>query len=154
MFYLIVVTLHVLAAGIWLSGIIAESVLSKNISKSENQEAAYSAYLKLVNLYGIIGSMGILLTGVWLVLDNMAYQFFQLSANHWLTTKQVLMVFILILLFSRLIPSAKKLRISVSSGSNAELIAENFSKVKKTIQIINVLVIINLILAITHRLYF
>jgi len=75
-----------------------------------------------------------------------------MSANHWLATKQILFVIILLNTFFRIIPTAKKLRVSLEEN-NSEKIEKQFTIIKKVNLLINILVILNLIFAITHRVY-
>ena len=65
----------------------------------------------MLNLFGMIGAIGILITGITMVVQNPAYGFFSMSSNHWLATKQILMVVLLIILGGFIIPTAKKLEL-------------------------------------------
>ena len=83
---------------------------------------------------------------------NPGYGFFDMSGAHWLATKQILFVIILLNTFMRIIPAAKKLRGFLNNGDN-EKIEQQFDNVVKINLLINVLVILNFIFAITHRFY-
>lgn len=158
-FYPAIFTLHIVFGGIWLVNLILDFPLRKMIIKasgSANQKTYISIYLYVINLLGMIGATGILVTGISLVLLNPGYNFFQMSANHWLASKQILMVLLLIVLGVFLIPTAKKIRLelqSVSSDSGT-LSTETNSSLKKLFKlntIINFIVLINFLFAITHN---
>lgn len=160
-YYPILLTLHIIFAGIWLVNFLSDFVFRKNIASAKGsiaEKELISLYMKFVNLLGIIGSMGILITGIILVLMNPGYSFFQFSANHWLTSKQVLMVVILILIFTRVIPVAKKLRAALhldikEAGPLEEQTYINLNKLYSVNFITNLLVLINFLFAVTHYLY-
>lgn len=145
------VTFHIIFAGIWLAFFIVELTLRKQIIKEKTKDKM-SIYLNYSNTFGIIGSVGILITGIAIVLMNGHYGFFDMSANHWLATKQIILVIILILTGVMVIPNAKKVRMKLEDNQLDESIAE-LNKVFLSNQIINYLVLINLIFAVTHRLY-
>jgi len=158
-FYPTLLTLHIIFAGGWIISFISDIYLKSNITKNKGlscEKNLISLYLKLSNLTGIIGATGILITGIILVLINPAYTFFQMTSNHWLTTKQILMVILLLIIFLYVIPSAKKLRTAIGENlnSNNPVSEEGYNYLKKIFKlngIINLIVIINFLLAITHR---
>jgi hypothetical protein len=87
---------------------------------------------------------------------NPGFGFFQMTANHWLTTKQILMVVLLIVIFAFVIPNAKKLRTSINNEINKQIplgddAYRNLRKAYRLNFIINVIVLINFLFAITHR---
>jgi hypothetical protein len=159
MYYLSIVTLHIIFAGIWLLNFAAEPVLRKQIiiNKNKSGERKFiNLYLLFVNLFGMTGSMGILLTGIALVVTSGFFGFFQFGANHWLATKQVLLVVIFTIIGAVIIPSAKKVRASIGKDLDSTIqIGEDGYKALDKIylfgRIINMLVLINFILALTHR---
>ena len=149
------VALHIIFAGMWLIFFAADIIIKNKITKAVNHEVKnelISLYLQLTNLFGIVGAIGIAVTGIILVMQNPGYGFFDMSHAHWLATKQIILVIILILTFAKLIPDSKKLRVSLT-GSNSELISVNLKKVFNTNMIINSLVLLNFLFAITHRFY-
>ena len=107
----------------------------------------------------MVGAIGILITGIVLIsLYNPFYSFFQMNGNHWLTAKQALMVVLLIILGVFLIPTAKKVRTSL--GEDLEIPGdlgvkgyENLHKLFKLNMVINIIVLINFLFAITHRFF-
>lgn len=154
----ILVVLHVLSVIIWLGFVPADLILRSQITRSRGKEsegALISTYLKLANLTGIIGMTGVLLTGILLVSSLSYYSFFDFSSNHWLATKQVIMVILLLIVFLMLIPGAKKLRLALNSAHNGfpENETNKLNKVYNTVTLINILVLINFLLGITHRFF-
>jgi hypothetical protein len=145
------ITLHIIFSGIWLAFLIAEPILRKKINSGISVKDNTSTYLVLTNLFGIIGTVGILVTGILLVL-NSGYGFFDMSSNHWLATKQIILVVILIMTGAMVIPTAKKIRIEIENNVE-ELTQGNLKKLFKANLIINLLVVLNLLFAITHRFY-
>ena len=152
-YYPTLVTLHIIFAGMWLIFFAADILIKNQIrlaKEIELKSKLISLYLVFTNLFGIVGSIGIALTGIILVLLNPGYGFFDMSHAHWLATKQILFVIILLNTFLRIIPSAKKLRTAIES-KNENDIDQQFASVAKINLLINVLVILNFIFAITHR---
>lgn len=161
MILLLLKTLHIIFAGIWLVNFLSDFIFRKNIDAvkgSESEKKLISLYMKYVNLLGIIGSVGILTTGIIMVLLNPGYNFFQFTANHWLTTKQIIMVVILIIIFARVIPTAKKLRglLKLEISEPEPLNEDAYSNLKKLYSVnfqTNLLVLLNILLAITRYFY-
>lgn len=158
-FYPTLITLHITFAGIWLinflTGMVFKSTIRNNKQKS-GEKKFILLYLRFINLFGIIGSMGILITGIILTAINPGYGFFQFTANHWLVSKQIIMVAILVAIFAFIIPSAKKLKSNLGSdleGGNQISVEgyDNLNKLYKLDMTINLLVLINFLFAITHR---
>lgn len=153
--YQTIVALHIIFAGMWLIFFAADLIIKNKIEKCntpETKQELISLYLQLSNLFGIVGSLGIAITGIIMVLQNPVYGFFDMSHAHWLATKQIIFVIILILTFVKIIPDSKKLRISLGS-ENSEEINKNLKKVFNSNNIVNILVLLNFLFAITHRLY-
>lgn len=153
--YQIIVALHIIFAGAWLIFFAADIIIKKKIYSTASNEIKnqfISLYLQLTNLFGIVGSVGIAITGITMVILNPGYGFFDMTHAHWLAAKQIVFVIILFLTFAKIIPSAKKLREAISA-SNQNNIDTNLEAVIKFNKFINILVIINFIFAITHRFY-
>jgi len=144
------ITLHIIFSGIWLAFFAVEFILRSKINKGISVNENVSNYLIFTNVFGIAGSIGILITGILLVL-NSGYGFFDMSNNHWLATKQIILVVILVLTAVMVIPTAKKIRTELANTKGIS--NNNIRKIFKANLIINVLVILNLLLAITHRFY-
>ncbi|MBK7867800.1 MAG: hypothetical protein IPJ75_12965 [Ignavibacteriales bacterium] len=110
-------------------------------------------WISSLNLIGIIGSLGVLLTGLYLTIV-MDYGFFKFASggNHWLYTKQFIMVIILILVGAVMIPTAKKIKSELIPGlkSDQPLSDEAYKllgKLKTVDLSINVLIILNTLMA-------
>ena len=154
-YYSTYVTLHIVFAGMWLIFFAAEIILKnqiENATKIDIKNKLMSIYLQFTNLFGIVGSVGIAVTGIIMVLLNPSWGFFDMSHAHWLATKQILFVIILLNTFLRIIPASKKLRGLMSQDDNDATYTQYRSVVKSNL-IINVLVILNFVFAITYRFY-
>jgi len=145
------ITLHILFAGIWLSFFVTELILRGRINKEVSVKENVSSYLMFTNIFGISGSIGILLTGIMLVI-NSGYGFFDMSSNHWLAAKQIILALILIITFSMVIPTAGEIRRELEKDEES-MPMKNIKKLFKANIIINVLVLINFLFAITYRFY-
>ncbi|MHB8904932.1 MAG: hypothetical protein ACYC6D_02275 [Melioribacteraceae bacterium] len=159
--YMLISKLHAVFAGIWLINLLTDFLLRGYVITNKNkigEKKFIHLYLTFANLFGMIGATGILITGIILVMNNPAYGFFSMSSNHWLATKQILMVLLLIILGGFVIPTAKKVRAAIGKDlENQSVISEdgykNLQKLFKLNMAINVIVLINFLLAITHRLF-
>lgn len=155
MIYHSILTFHIIFAGIWLSNFIVTILFRKHVihnGMNSNSQNLVPLFLVLTNLLGIAGATGILVTGIWMVFSNDFYNFFQFTANHWLTTKQVIMAVLLLLIFFLLMPTAKLVRKTFSSNKPDDLI-DLLQKLFKYSSIINWLVLVNFLLAVSHRFY-
>lgn len=154
-YYQTYIALHIIFAGIWIIFFAADIILKNQIRNAESPDLKnklISLYLQFTNLFGIVGSVGIAVTGIIMVILNPGYGFFDMSHAHWLATKQILFVIILLNTFLRIIPNAKKLRSAIQQNDSENIDAQ-FNSVVKINLLINVLVILNLVFAITHRFY-
>jgi len=158
--YPIVIVIHILSAVTWLTFLPTDYILRKNFRETKSvpvQKKLISIWLKTANLLGIAGMTGIFVTGILLVFfSTNNYSFFQFSMNHWLATKQVFMVVLIVITFVFLIPNAKILMSKIENDLQGETalnknINQNIDKVGKILSVMNVLVLINFLLAITHR---
>lgn len=149
--YNIVVTLHIILAGIWLTNVLLNLSIKLNGSDQLQRKTIISLFLKLTNLIGMIGAVGILITGIYMTVANPAYSFFQFSANHWLVSKQVVMIVILVMIFAMLIPNAKAIRSQLMGGGESLDIVV-LAKLNKITWTINILVIINILFALSRRM--
>ncbi len=160
-YYPTILTMHIIFAGIWLINLFSDSKLRSFVFKNKNkigEKKFIILYLTFVNLFGIIGAAGILVTGISMVVLNSGYGFFQMTANHWLAAKQILMIVLLLIIAAFVIPTAKKIRKQIGEDleSPAGISEEAYINLKKLYSlntIINVIVLINFLFAITHRLF-
>ena len=154
-YYPTILTFHIVFAGLWLIYFIAEIILKshiKNAANIESKNQAISLYLKFSNLFGIVGAIGIAITGVLLVWQNNGFGYFDMTNNHWLATKQILFVIILITTFVAVIPTSQEIKARMS-GTEDNGVDKQLSKFYKANMIINIIVLVNFIFAITHRFY-
>jgi len=151
--YNILLTVHIISAGMWLTNFIFSGLMNNQLKGKNLKEnsSLVKFYLQYSNILGMIGSLIILFTGVFLVVSSSLFGFFTMKANHWLTTKQIIMVVILLLTFISLIPRAKKLKavLSGNSASDGQTELKAFNKINF---ILNVLVLINFLFALSHRI--
>ncbi|MGB9665477.1 MAG: hypothetical protein ACPL25_11260 [Ignavibacteria bacterium] len=151
--YPIILLLHILSAVIWLGFFPVEISLIKSIKKENSKDIKNSLMTKLLsltNLTGMIGSIGILFTGIILVLISPLFHFFEMKANHWLTTKQFIILIILLITFVFIIPISKKIK----SSMNENYVESSFKKFVRWSYTEKILVLINFLLAFLHRFYF
>jgi len=159
MIYLLIIKLHIVFAGMWLINLAAYPILRSSIVNNKNKSGEKKfirLYLTLANLFGMIGSIGILLTGIFMVTYNPLYGFFQFTVNHWLAAKQILMVILLVIIAVIIIPTSKKVRIAMGTDFEkneplGEDVYNNLNKLFKWNVVINLIVLINFLLAITHN---
>lgn len=159
--YLFVFKFHLIFAGIWLINFLTDFILRGYIIKNRNKNGEKKfvhLYLTFANLLGMIGAAGILITGITLVSLNSSFGYFQTAANHWLTAKQVLMTLLLIILAVFIIPTAKKVRTAIGKDleSPSAISDEGYKYLHELFKLnttINVIVLINFLLAITHRFF-
>lgn len=158
--YSVILIVHILSSVVWLGAFPVEVVLRKFIlsNKSKTGERKLiSLWLKIVNLAGMIGTTGIVITGIFMSI-YLGYGFFRFDAagNHWLYAKQVLMAILLMLTGFSIIPSAVKIRKQLGEDmENTQSLADelyyNVKKLGRAVLVSNILVLINFLLAITHR---
>jgi len=159
--YIFLRAIHIISVIVWL-GVIPTDLLLRKIIRdkkgTESEKTLLSFWLKLTNLRGMVGLTGILITGITLSI-TVGYGFFQFAsgANHWLYTKQFIIVIVIILIGVFVIPTAKKIRLEIekSIAENSTLTEEtykNISKLGKILTTINILIVLNLLLALIRNL--
>ena len=159
--YIFLRAIHIISVIVWL-GVIPTDLLLRKIIRdkkgTESEKTLLSFWLKLTNLGGMVGLTGILITGITLSI-TVGYGFFQFAsgANHWLYTKQFIIVIVIILIGVFVIPTAKKIRLEIekSIAENSTLTEEtykNISKLGKILTTINILIVLNLLLALIRNL--
>ncbi len=159
-FYTVLVAFHVISASIWLSLFPVDIVLRGFLNRARGtsgEQKLVSFYLKFANISGIIGMTGILITGIIMVVNMPYYGFFDFSQNHWLASKQVIMVILIAVVFFVMIPKAKQLRTSIGNelDSNFPLTDDAFAKLKSLetiVTVTNVLVLLNFLFAFSRRI--
>lgn len=159
--YVFLRAIHIISVIVWLGVIPADFLLRKVIRDkkgTESEKTLLSFWLKLTNLGGIVGLTGILVTGIFMSI-TLNYGFFQFASgtNHWLYTKQFVTVIVIILTAAFIIPSGKKVRLEIekSVAKNSALTEEtykNITKLGKILTTVNILIFINLLLALIRNL--
>ncbi len=151
-YYPTLLTFHIIFAGGWLFSALIDLPFKNYITMSKEvttKDKLVELYLVLTNKLGMVASVGILFTGILMVIFNPVYGFFEFTSNHWLVSKQILMVVILLIIFIYIIPASKFLRKSIKE--NSDEVDTNLKRIYKLNTIVNVLVVINFLFAITHR---
>ncbi len=150
--------IHILAAVVWLGSLPAQLVTYKFIKSSneiQTRNKFISLFLVLTNVGGIIGMTGVLITGIIMTIMLPYYGFFEFTVNHWLVSKQVLMVVLIILVFGFVIPKAKKIRLSINGAINSDKSSEEVlilvTSLHRLIITTNILVLLNFLFALSYR---
>ncbi len=152
--YPFIFTFHIIFAGMWLAFLFINLVFVKRIKMQEIQSRNFlSTYLNFTIIFEMIGAIGMLFTGVYMVAVNFGYGFFVMSSNHWLATKQMIFVVVLILIFVSILPNWLKLNSLVKSNVEIKLENIHLRKLMRVNAIINFLVLLNFLFAITHTFY-
>ena len=152
--YSFIFTFHIIFAGMWLAFFIADTIFVKYLkSETTISKNIFLTYLNFTMVFEIIGVIGMLFTGVFMAEANPGYGFFVMTSNHWLATKQIIFVVILLIAFFGVLPKWKKLISIIKSSS--EITSENstLKALHKFIFIINILVVLNFLFAVTHTFY-
>ncbi len=139
----------------WFVNLVINAILNKKTKDEIDfsvKKNIISVQLVLTKIIGAIGAGGILITGILLVSQNPGYGFFVFSANHWLVSKQIIMVILLVMIFAMIIPQSKALRnAALEADKMNDDIEQKLSKVNTTSLIMNILVVINILFALSHR---
>ncbi|MBU1678946.1 MAG: hypothetical protein KKD86_08840 [Bacteroidetes bacterium] len=147
-----IVTFHVMMAGMWLLNLIFDLTMRKQILNAADRaikENNVLFYLKYTNLFGMIGAGGISITGLLMVIINPVYSLFEFSSNHWLASKQIILVALLALVFAKIIPIANAIKQNLSDNAILD------SKLRSLFNInswMNLLVVVNILFALSRRL--
>ncbi|MBI2417626.1 MAG: hypothetical protein HYV28_06925 [Ignavibacteriales bacterium] len=152
--------LHIVSAVVWLGMIPAEFILSKYILNSEGKNSnreLTAVWLKLLNLSGMLGLTGILISGIGMVYLHPVFGFFRFSADHWLVSKQIITLALIVLTGVYFIPLGKKTRLALGADltNNTPLANEVFATIKKLSGLAKImagLLIINFIFGILHSI--
>lgn len=158
--------IHKISVMIWLGMIPADLIIRSYLKRQffvspsiHEEKSIITIWMKILNITGIIGMTGVLLSGIMMVVFSPMYSFFDFSdtANHWLAVKQVIMVVLLILTFGFVIPTGKKLKFLLNSSTVPDetiinLGMENIKKMSLYAVIMSVLIAMNFLLAITRNI--
>ncbi|OQY75264.1 MAG: hypothetical protein B6D45_05805 [Ignavibacteriales bacterium UTCHB3] len=123
------------------------------------EKGLINVWIISLNLIGHIGSVGVLFTGIVLSMLNTSYGFFRFASglNHWLYTKQFIMVVILILIIFVMTPVVKRIkRLLLPALLSEEPLPEEsyilVDKLKRVDISVNLLVMLNILLAFSRYL--
>lgn len=151
------IALHVISAALWLSVIPAAMILNKEIKASAKTPAGpglIRSLVKFIGFAGNVGGNGVLITGIIMVLTFGYYSFFQFDGNHWLTSKQFLMVFLLVIVFAVVIPASKKIKAGLESNTSSvsDEVMKQVGKLVTWSYISGVMIVLNFLFAYSRRL--
>ncbi len=108
--YTIFVILHILSVGV-IIGLLVSTIIGTALRKKVMGTPAEIAAMRngavMAERMSMIGSNGILITGI--VMTLLQYSFFPFGSFPWLAIKQVVFVIILAISFSMLMPNGKKI---------------------------------------------
>lgn len=157
--YDVLLVLHKIFAVFWLSMIPADFLITRHIKSAKGkpgERKLISLWLKMLNMTGMVGLTGILITGVWMVFIQPYFGFFRMTDNHWLASKQIITMVIIILTGVYFIPLGKKIRLSLGDeDETSELADESYKNIKKLSNIAvitSVLIGLNYLFAITRSM--
>ncbi len=157
--YDVLLVLHKIFAAFWLSMIPADFLITRYIKSAKGKSGErklISLWLKMLNMTGMVGLTGILITGIWIVFINPYFGFFRMTNNHWLASKQIITVVIIILTGVYFIPLGKKIRLSLGDEEATSGLGEesykNIKKLSNIALITSVLIGLNYLFAITHSM--
>jgi len=152
--YSFIFTFHIIFAGMWLAFFIADTIFYKYVKSEINlSKNALLTYLNFTIVFEIIGVIGMLFTGVFMAKANPSYGFFVMTSNHWLAAKQIIFVVILLIVFFGVLPKWGKLISIIKSSSEITSGNSTLKALHKFIFIINILVVLNFLFAVTHTFY-
>ncbi|SRR5579883_844669 len=110
MWYTLFVILHIISVGVIIGLIVSMIIgtaLRKKVAGTPGEIAAMRNGAVMAERMSIIGSNGILITGI--VMTLLQYSFFPFSTFPWLAIKQTVFAIILIISFSMLMPNGKRI---------------------------------------------
>lgn len=153
----ILLVFHIIAAGVWIAQFPAEMILNRLIKRNEGnrEELTYTLlYGQLMSGMGSIGGMGILFTGLGLAgIDR--YGVFNIGGvtPDWLLIKQIVFVVAMVMVFALVQPMAKKIfpefaKAAAGGGTVTSEVRAQFSRLKQVSMVINLLVFVNIVLAV------
>lgn len=153
----ILLTLHIVAAGLWISQFIAERATRVTLKDGQERPNPISMMMQRGRVIGMLGSVGgpvILLTGLGLLAVN-GYAFLGIGGYTplWLFAKQVIALGALAIVFIWLQPMDKRLsaEFEVAAKGNNQVTPEMLAIDKRMAQISHInslLVLINIVLAV------
>ncbi len=154
----VLLILHILSAGIWISQAAVALVLGRIIHNFEgkpNELTLWMARGMLVGTMGAVGGLGILITGFGLIgVDG--YGFLGLGGSTtpaWLFIKQAVYLVILAIVFGYIRPASNKVRAQLAAAAQgATTITPELRSINAQLETVgliqNLLVLVNITLAV------
>ena len=144
----ILLALHIIFAGLLISQFFVDVVMSRSARKMKGQPGGQllgMAQGQLLALMGQIGGIGVLLTGIGLIsIDGYALFGINGFTPTWLFIKQVIYVIAIVIVAVFITRGTREMRAAAAAGNTAELPP----RVQMASYLVNVLVLINIVLAV------
>ena len=153
----ILLTFHIISAGIWISQFPLSLLLNqvtKRMAGTPGERAITMARGQLLGGLGQYGGMGILITGLGLILlEGLGFLGIGGPTPAWLMIKQVIYVIALILVFAVIQPAGKRAALAMqqaaqSGGPVSEEARAAARRAEQVSHLLNLLVLVNIILAV------
>lgn len=142
---------HLLFVIIWFSYAPVELMLRRLLMKTDDTPPflkVLDSYLRIGNQTGIVGLVGVLITGIILTIEGQ-YGFF---ATEWIAVKQGIMLLIMALTFGRIIPFAARLRrLSNEGAPSIEGLKKSLQHFGGVVSVQHLLILLNILLGILGR---
>jgi hypothetical protein len=144
----ILLTLHIISAGAWISQFFVEVAIGRLARKVKGQPGAHLLAIaegRAASMLGQIGGIGILITGFGL-LGVDSYSFLGLTGYTplWLMIKQVIYIIAMVIVFGVIIRGTRRFSAAVAAGEQPEIPVN----VVMASRLVNVLVLVNIVLAV------
>jgi len=141
----ILLSLHIISAGLLISQFFVDFAMSRYISRAKGQPGGQllgMAQGQLLALLGQLGGVGVLITGIGLISID-GYAFFGIGGftPTWLFIKQVLYVISIVIVGAVITRGMREMRAAGSSGEIPQ-------RVQMASYLVNVLVLVNIVLAV------
>lgn len=144
----ILLTLHIISAGAWVSQFFVEVTIERLARKMKGQPGAHLLSIaegRAASMLGQIGGIGILITGFGLIgVDRYAFLGIGGFTPLWLMIKQVIYIIAMIIVFGVVIRGTRGFSAAVAAGEPAEIP----TNVLLASRLVNVLVLVNIVLAV------
>ncbi len=144
----VLLALHIISAGAWMSQFFVEVVLERYAKKMKGQAGAQMIALsegRASSLLGQVGGVGILITGLGLVgVDGYAILGIGGFTPTWLFIKQVIYLIAMAIVGMVIIRGTRSFEADVAAGRTTEIP----SQVVLASRLVNVMVMVNIFLAV------
>lgn len=153
---IILLIIHIVAAGLWISEEVIGRVLKRLMDKSKDQPAELTlanAAMTLFSTFGPLASMGILLTGIGMTLSN-GWVLLGIGGftPSWLLVKQIVYILLIVLVMGWIQPTSKRIAKAFGEATTGGVVTDearaHMSRLWTLGSIHTLLVLVNIILAV------